>query len=287
MPLVCSHGCRLHYEVIDLVAPWMGNPETVLFNHGLGASGGAWAEWLPFLIDRYRVVRFDLRGHAASKDGAQSTPLTFDMLCDDVIAVADAAGLADFHFVGESVGGTIGLTLATAAPGRFRSLTVSNAAHRGERIESIGHFEQLLRNKGTAGWSHDMMTKRFYRDTVTEELWAWYEGNQASVSPELLMSIVTALVSVDLTATLPDIEVPVLLLSGDSSPFIPVSSTAELSEALSDVELQILPHARHGVPVSHAKQCAQTLRSYLDRLSRRSGGQNGTAVKARAAEQSP
>ena len=56
---------------------------------------------------------------------------------------------------------------------------------------------------------------------------------------------------------------PVLLLHPDSSPFIPVALMAELREALSDARLRVFPRARHGLPFSHAGECAQEMARFV------------------------
>ena len=53
MPFANTETGTLHYEVTDLVAPWVEQPGTIIFHHGIGGSAGMWAEWLPHLIDRH------------------------------------------------------------------------------------------------------------------------------------------------------------------------------------------------------------------------------------------
>ena len=61
-----------------------------------------------------------------------------------------------------------------------------------------------------------------------------------------------------------DIRCPTLLLHPDGSPFIPVPVMAELHRLLPNAQLNVIGHARHGLPYSHAKQCASLLRTFLD-----------------------
>src|SRR5579862_8970338 len=120
MPEVVMTGCEIHYEVVDLTPPWLAAPETILFHHGLGASSGVWAEWLPLLADRFRLVTFDMRGHGRSgrpQEGSGDTSLA--SITEDAFAVADAARAERFHFVGESIGGTIALNAAIRHPDRI------------------------------------------------------------------------------------------------------------------------------------------------------------------------
>ena len=271
MPFAAVPGGEIHYDVTELAAPWNGAPETVLFCHGLGSVSDAWAGWLPALVDRYRVLRFDLRGHGRSPWPGADAALTFDMLCDDVLAVADAAGMKRFHLVGESIGGTIALACAARHPDRLQTLTVSNGAHLGASIEAVHDWLDIIAQSGATGWSAHMMKLRFFEGAIDEAMWRWYEAQQATVSPDVLLRAVSLLIGADLTPELGRIECPVLLLHGDSSPFIPVAVMADLRDRLGDARLQVFAHARHGLPFSHARTCAETLRRFLDEHRTRSG----------------
>src|SRR4029453_6569831 len=46
MPTLDRPGGPLHYDVTDVTAPWAGEPETILFHHGVGITGDIWLEWL-------------------------------------------------------------------------------------------------------------------------------------------------------------------------------------------------------------------------------------------------
>jgi len=271
MPTVTVPGCTLHYDIVDLTMPWIDAPETILFHHGLGATSGTWAAWLPILADHYRLVRFDMRGHGKSAHPEPDAPLSLDLLADDVFAVADAAGAREFHVIGESIGGTIALLAALRRGQRIRTLTVSNGAHVGGSIRSIDDWKQIIDAGGMAGWSEHMMHKRFHDGAVSEEMWRWYDREQASASPEFILRAVRLLAGADLSTQLGTVQLPVLLLHGDSSPFIPVPVLADLKARLPDARLQVFAHARHGLPFSHAKQCAQTLRGFLDEIGLETG----------------
>jgi pimeloyl-ACP methyl ester carboxylesterase len=66
---------------------------------------------------------------------------------------------------------------------------------------------------------------------------------------------------------------PVLLMHGDSSPFIPVPVMTDLKARLKEARLQVFAHARHGLPFSHGRQCAATLRAFLAEVAGRDGAQ--------------
>jgi pimeloyl-ACP methyl ester carboxylesterase len=272
MPSVSVPGCTLHFDIVDLTPPWRRSKECILFHHGLGATSGSWAAWLPALADAYRIVTFDMRGHGRSQPLDQASPPSFERLVEDLFAVADAAGGERFHLVGESIGGTIALAAAIARGSRILTLTVSNGAHVGGSIRSIDDWRQIMQAGGMAGWSRHMMRLRFFEDAIDEEMWRWYEREQASASPEFVLRAVELLASVDLSPGLERLRMPVLLLHGDSSPFIPVPVLADLKSRLPDARLQVVAHARHGLPFSHARQCAQLLRGFLEETQARRAG---------------
>lgn len=264
MPSVAVPGGTLEYSATDLVPPWIGEAETVVFHHGLGACADIWLGWLPALIDRYRVLRFDMRGHGASGRPASEPRLDLDRLTDDLFAVMDAAGLRRAHLVGESIAGTVVLNAALRAPERVVTLTVSNGAHVGASIQSVQGWKEIIDAHGMAGWSAHMMGRRFFAGTISDAAWRWYESQQARVDPDSLLQGIAALVAGDLTPRLGGIAAPVLLLHADSSPFIPVSVMADLKDRLRNARLHVIGRARHGLPFSHAKECAALLRTFLD-----------------------
>ncbi|MBI1396057.1 MAG: alpha/beta fold hydrolase [Betaproteobacteria bacterium] len=264
MPTITSPDSILHFAVHDLVAPWVSSPQTILFHHGLGATSETWAGWFPALADRYRIVTFDMRGHGRSDHPPADAPLTLELLAQDLFRVADAADVGQFHLVGESIGGTIALLAALDRPDRVRSLTVSNGAHLGGSIQNLDDWKETMDRGGMAAWSRHMMGRRFYEDAIDPAMWAWYEREQAGASPEFVLRAVKLLVGADLSSRLPALTQRALLLHGDSSPFIPVKIMADLHAKLPNARLQIFPHARHGLPFSHAADCSRALRRFLD-----------------------
>jgi pimeloyl-ACP methyl ester carboxylesterase len=269
MPFVESKGARIFYDVIDRTAPWCAEPETVVFNHGIGIDHRMWTKWIPALIDRYRLVLLDMRGFGRSSVPPADAAWSMDLLAGDLFAVARAAGAGRFHFVGESMGGTVGLCSYFHDPKSIRTITVSNGAHIGATLRNLNDWRDVIRDRGMTGWSAMMTQHRFYDDGLEAAERAWFSRAQEACSADSCLNALGVLRGVDLTAKLSEIPVPVLLLHGDSSPFIPASITADLHAGLPDSEMQIFRHAKHGLPLSHGAQCSRALRAFLDRRTSR------------------
>ena len=91
-------GCRLAYA---LTGP-ENAPALVLVN-SLGTDRTLWDAQAHAFAARYRVLRYDMRGHGASD--APDGDYTIDRLGRDVLSLMDAAGIARAHVCGVSIGG--------------------------------------------------------------------------------------------------------------------------------------------------------------------------------------
>ena len=258
-------GGSLHFEIIDATPPWAGDPPLIVFHHGIGANADVWAEWLPALLDRYRVARFDMLGFGRSGVPGPGFPWSLEGLMADALEVARAAGAARFHFVGESVGGTVGLLLGSRRPDALLSLTVSNASHRGGSIQRAREWREFIRAHGMAKWGEMMTPLRFDRERVTDAQYRWFEDAQAGSSADSVLDLADVLIGTDLSPELGRIPVPTLLLAPGRSPFVPLAVMEEMHAGIAGSELVVFPDARHGLPCSHGAACGRTLRAFLGR----------------------
>jgi len=264
MPYVQTESGNLYYEVIDLVAPWETRRDTIIFHHGIGASAGIWQEWLPDLIDRYRIVTFEMRGYGRSYIPPPDFGWSLDLLARDVLAVADAAEVDEAHLVGESIGGTIALYCAINHPRRVATLTVTNGADVGAPLQKVQAWQRQIDEQGIKAWSAQFMRDRFYDGALDKNRYAWYARQQEAWTRDSILGALGVLVGTNLRPQLGSVRCPVQLMHGDTSPFIPVSVMVEMHHRLPHSRLQVFAHARHGLPFSHATACAQLLRRFLD-----------------------
>jgi pimeloyl-ACP methyl ester carboxylesterase len=265
MPFAHTDAGTLHYEVCDVVPPWVPDPQTIVFHHGVAASLDIWAGWLPVLATRYRLVRFDMRGFGGSYVPPAGSAWSFERLVEDLLAVADAAAAPRFHLVGESIGGTAAIACALRAPQRVLSLTLSNAAARGGLIGNVKGWREIVADQGQVQWARQMMAWRFFPDALEPAVHAWYTALHERCSMDASLALADLLLATDYSSRLTEIGVPTLLLSPEASPFIPLEIMAGMREKIAGAELQVFAHAKHGLPLSHGARCARVLRDFLAR----------------------
>src|SRR3712207_4811904 len=101
------------------------DPSWLILSHSLAADHTMWDAQIPALTTRYRVLRYDTRGHGLSD--APDGPYSFDMLVDDVVALMDHYAIDKAAYMGLSLGGMTGLGLALAHPNRVEKLVCCDA----------------------------------------------------------------------------------------------------------------------------------------------------------------
>ncbi len=137
-------GASLYYECAG-----QGHP--LLLLHAGIADSRMWDEQFPLFVQRYRVIRYDLRGYGQTRLG----PGTFANH-EDVTALLNALDAPRAHIIGVSFGSAVALDFTLAHPDRVSSLVmVAPGAGGVEPSERIRQFIQdenaLLEQDDIAG----------------------------------------------------------------------------------------------------------------------------------------
>ncbi len=260
---------EIAFAVHDVTPPWRRESQRpIVLQHGLGLTSEAWRPWLGVLLGPRPIVTIELRGHgeSAAAWSADDYPLT--RFSEDVRAVLDALEYESCHFVGESFGGTLGIQLAADHPDRVASLSVCSTGFRGDLIANVAHWPDLAQSEeGRAAWSAEILAGRF-RPPVDEELAAWVEASQMTVGPPVVAGIVRCLLGADLTAEARALRPRLQILMAADSPFVGTEGPRLLHELVPRSEIVFLDDARHGIVLSHWRQCAEAVRAFIDRTAR-------------------
>jgi len=117
VPYIDRDGVRIYYED-------EGRGPALLLTHGYSATLSMWDPQVSALANRYRVLRWDMRGHGASDSPDDPDAYTHTATVGDMAAVLDAAGVDRAVIGGLSLGGFLSLEFHLAHPGRVRALVL-------------------------------------------------------------------------------------------------------------------------------------------------------------------
>lgn len=278
MAFLSLPDAELYYEVVDIVPRWRPEPESILFHHGLGLSADIWGEWLPLLADRFRLVCFDVRGCGRSSVPPPGYVWSFEGLASDTLAIAAATGCGErFHLVGESLGGIMGYYLAIRHRHRLLTVVAITSNHQGPRIGgNVREWRHLIEEQGMEAWSEAMLDSRFFPAAISAEHRAWLHRMQINSPARTIIEVSAGLLRpMDLRAELASITTPLLLLVGEDSPFVTVETVLDIKKEVQHASLHVVARARHGVAMSHARQCAEVTRAFIQRHPARGSARSG------------
>jgi 3-oxoadipate enol-lactonase len=116
-----ANGLNFNYTIDGPEgAPWL------VFSNSLATTVAMWDEQAAALKGKYRVLRYDQRGHGGTD--APAGRYAFDTLIADAVALMDALGIKQANFAGLSMGGATALGLAQQHPDRVSSIIVCDSA---------------------------------------------------------------------------------------------------------------------------------------------------------------
>ena len=236
----------------------------LLLSNSLGSDLSMWDPQLPALAARFRVVRYDTRGHGRSP--APAGDATIDDLTDDVVALLDRLGVARVHVVGLSIGGMTGLRLAVREPGRVASLAVlCSSAHTGNE-QAWRDRAHTARTEGTGALAEAVVGR-------------WLTPAHAAAHPELVTRLqemvrgtddegyagcCAAIAGMDQRADLPAITAPTLVVSGAQDPSLPPEHQQLIADAVPGARLVTVSPAAHIATIEQADLVTAALLAHLD-----------------------
>ncbi|MFZ3215748.1 MAG: 3-oxoadipate enol-lactonase [Candidatus Acidiferrales bacterium] len=202
-------GARFHYRLEGAA----GAPVVVLSN-SLGTNLSMWDLQIPALARKFRVLRYDSRGHGLSE--VTAGPYTIGRLASDVAGLLDALQIPSAHFCGLSVGGLIGQWLGLHFSNRFASLTLSNtAAHIGS-LEGWNTRIASIRAGGMASAANAVVSRWFTEEFAKSEPATFEAARQMLLqSPaDGYVATCAAIRDTDLREAVSGVKRPTLVISG-------------------------------------------------------------------------
>jgi 3-oxoadipate enol-lactonase len=208
MPVCRSGDADIRYRLDGPAAA----PVLVLSN-SLGTDLAMWDAVVPAWSDGLRLLRMDTRGHGASS----VTPgdYTLGLLAGDVLAAMDAAGVAQAHFCGLSMGGMIGQHLALHAPERFGRFVLANTSAQMPR-EPWDQRAAAVRAHGMAAIADIVIQRFFSAPFIAARSPALTRTRETllALDPQGYAACCCAIRDMELFDAIPAIRKPVLVMVG-------------------------------------------------------------------------
>jgi 3-oxoadipate enol-lactonase len=221
-----------------------------------------WEPQMPVLAPRFRVIRYDSRGHGRSE--VTPGPYSIAMLAQDAVALLDALGVPRAHFCGLSMGGMIGMWLGVNEADRVDRLVLANT---GARIASADVWNariDAVRKGGTAAVAPAVLSRWFSQQLLEQptpaiaRLRATFEAT----SREGYVASCAAVRDMDQRPSLHRIRRPTLVIAGTEDSVTTPSDARFIVERIDGARYVELP-ASHLSNIQAAPAFTQALVQFL------------------------
>jgi 3-oxoadipate enol-lactonase len=238
-----------------------GLPPMILI-HGLAESGEAFADWMPHLAGKLRAIRPDLRGYGGSVAPA-GYAFRFPDLVGDVAGLLDHLAPGPVHVVGAKIGGAIAMQLAADRPDLVRSLAVLGAPASLARMrEQTPGWLELIRRDGVEAWVRATTGNRMGSALPPDKLEWWIRLMSRTAAPTL-ESFLAMVPDVDVTASLPRIAAPTLVVTASGGGLGPVDEVRRWQTTIPNSTLQAIDADSYHVAGSHPAVAAAAVLAFV------------------------
>ena len=266
---ITANGISMHYTL-------NGPPSApvVTLSHSLATSLAMWEPQVAALAARYRVLRYDTRGHGGTDapDGSYS----LDQLADDAVALLRALGIERTHFIGLSMGGMIGQVLGLKHPALLRSLALCDTSSR-IPVEARSVWDERVRVAETQGMEPHVEPTigRWFTAPFVAQRAEIVEPVRAMIrqtKPQGYIGCCHAIKVLDLTDRLHGITTPTLIIVGEDDVGTPVAASRAIHDRIKGSELVILKSASHLSNVEQMEAFNRALTLFLAKHDHRLPG---------------
>jgi 3-oxoadipate enol-lactonase len=246
--------------VVDGDGPWL------IMSHALACNLSVWDEQASLLARRFRVLRFDTRGHGGSS--VPQAPYTLRQLAGDAKALCDALGIQQLHWVGLSMGGMIGQTFALEYPDMLLSLVLaSTTSRRPPNAEPMWNERvRIAREQGMDALVDETLARWFTeqfrraRPDVMERI-----GSAIRATPvEGYAGCCHAIAELDLLDRLHEIRSPTLVMVGEEDQSTPPEAATLIATRVPGAALVTIPSAAHLSNIEQADAFNRALTRFYD-----------------------
>lgn len=256
--LTTGDGCRLAYRLDG-----RENAPVLVLSNSLGTSMDMWEQQMPAFSERFRVLRYDSRGHGQSDVPPGSYSL--DRLGRDVLELFEALRLTRVTFCGLSLGGMVGQWLGWRAPGALDRLILANtSAYMGPPDDWDARIKAVTTG-GMAAIVDAVMPRWFQSGFLNENppCIARLRAMVLATSPTGYAGCCAAIRDMDQRRLLPLIRTPTLVIAGANDPATPLVESRQLALEIPQARLSVLD-AAHLSSVERPAAFAEAVLSFAE-----------------------
>jgi pimeloyl-ACP methyl ester carboxylesterase len=270
MATIQVNGVNLFYKESG------SGPETIVFSHGFLMDHSMFEPQRAAFEKQYRVIAYDHRGQGQSEDPGRG----YDMstVTDDAAILIRGLKAAPCHFVGLSMGGFVGMRLASRHPDLIRTLTLMNTTATREKILNrvkYAFLAQMVKMFGIAPFTSIAVKDLFGKTTRTspekramlEEWTGKFRTRPRSVADTLQAIAKRREFRAKEMAA---IQCPTLIITGEDDSAQPPRNSATLFTGIHGARMINIPGAGHSSSLEQPEAVNAAMQELFKSLQQKS-----------------
>ena len=243
----------------ETVVSESGQGEPYILIHPLGLDWRVWRDVVPHLMEEFRVVAYDLRGHGYASNAPKLESIA--QLVDDLVRLIDELGLKKARIGGVSLGGCVALQMALQHPERMISLALVCTMARVPREAMLARADAAERD-GMASQVAATLLRWLTPEVVAENPW-YVRYARERVIRSLVPNWAAAwraLAQFDVLDELQKIAVPTHVIAGEKDlAATPDGYMRPIADRIPNAKLSVIPGAPHLAPLAKPHEVATLL----------------------------
>ena len=282
-----TDGVRLAYASSGSGAPLVIKAATWLSHVEVDWDSPVWSHLLHALSESGSFVRYDERGCGLSDWLVPD--LSFDSWVRDLETVADTLGEPRFALLGISQGAAVAIAYAVRHPERVTHLVLHGGYARGRLVRAdspqLREEAETMCRLAELGWGkHDPAFRQFFTTQFipggTPEQHQWFnEMERISTSPENAARFMREFNAIDVTALLPQVHCPTLVLHSRHDVRVPFAEGRLIAGGIPGAEFVPIDSHNH-LLLSHESGWQRWLDAVRDFLPHAPPHNNAPALAA-------
>lgn len=255
--IAADDGARLNVQVDGRE----GAP-VLMFSNSLGTDLRMWDAQTAALAERFRIVRYDRRGHG--KSDVPKGPYTMERLGLDVLSILNALKIDKINWCGLSMGGMVGQWLGANAPQRINKLILSNTSSWYPDKTPWNDRIKTVREKGLASMVDGNMERWFTPGFIAKapEAIARMKEMFVATNPDGYIACCEAVRDMDFRDSNPKVSVPTLVIVGAQDPATPPAAGEAIRKAIPGAQLVSL-EAAHIANIEQPQAYTDTIVKFI------------------------
>ena len=258
-------GSEFNYDGMQVRIDGDPGSPVVVLGHALATDLSFWDLQVAVWSRSFRVVRYDLRGHGRSQ--APAGEYGFEQMADDVTGLLDHLNVEYAAYVGLSLGGMIGQTLALKSPHRLTALLLAETNARTPDALK-GMWQQRIAGVMTGGMETQVegSLARWFTPAFREAsplTVAWITSLIRQTQTAGFIACCRAIENLDLLDKLEQVRTPTLVVAGAEDQAAPAANLQAIAARIPGAEFQMIAKAAHLGNIEQATAFTELVGTFL------------------------